>query len=291
MCIRDRRWVLQHCCDHPFLQRLLGAYEDAREVYLLTEALLGGDLFDHITRGLTFDVAQFYAACVCAALEHLHARGVAYRDLKPENLLVDASGYLRVCDMGFAKDLGPGGRTYTRCGTAEYMAPEIPTRGVDGNRYGIEVDWWAFGVLVYELFTKRTPFNGPTSLDCAEAARHCLAAGNGGVPFPHDADGEPLVPPAAQQLIRLLLVLSPGARTCDARKHAFFGGLDFVRLVRRALPAPYVPRIDGPSDMRHFEPGLAEPELSAESAYWEAAVARDPSKPCLLYTSPSPRDS
>ena len=77
-------------------------------------------------------------------------------------------------------ELGPGGRTYTRCGTAEYMAPEIPTRGVDGNGYGIEVDWWAFGVLVYELFTKRTPFNGPTSLDCAEAARQWRRGAEGG---------------------------------------------------------------------------------------------------------------
>ena len=114
--VMSERAILKDYCNHPFLQRFLGAYQDTHEVYLLLDLLLGGDLWSVIhqpgKRGLPVEQAKFYGASVCAAFEFLHSNGVIYRDLKPENVLLDLHGYIRVCDMGFAKVIGqcvPGG--------------------------------------------------------------------------------------------------------------------------------------------------------------------------------------
>ena len=98
--------------------------------------------------------ARFYAACIIVAIEYLHKMGVVYRDLKLENLLIDSEGYCKVADMGFAKRVD-NGKTYTVCGTPEYMAPEVITR----KGHGKGVDVWAIGVVIYELVTRWTPFS------------------------------------------------------------------------------------------------------------------------------------
>ena len=131
---------------------MAGAYQDASFVYILLELKQGGDL-NALCRHqkLGAEECRFYAANVCLALEYLHVRTICYRDLKPENVLIDSDGYACICDFGMAKVLGEGGRTMTRCGTPKYVAPEL----LGTSSYGLETDWWSFGVLLYELVTRK----------------------------------------------------------------------------------------------------------------------------------------
>ena len=165
---------------HPFLVKFLGSAQDARHVRFVLEYVPGGELFSHLRRLGRFDepAARFYACETVLALEYLHDRQIAFRDLKPENVLLDARGHVKLTDFGFAKALptrldddsetGTASsdtsrarntpeleRTYTLCGTPEYLAPEIVT----GVGHGAEVDWWALGVLVFEMLAGYPPFH------------------------------------------------------------------------------------------------------------------------------------
>ncbi len=107
--------------------------------------------------GLKENDARFYTACTLAGFAHIHKQGYVYRDLKPENLLIDREGYVRICDFGFAKKLKRGQKTQTLCGTPEYLAPEL----VLSRGHNSAVDHWALGILIYELLCGCTPFVDP----------------------------------------------------------------------------------------------------------------------------------
>ena len=113
--------------DHPFILRLEGVAQDKRIVYMYTEYMVCGDLMETISKfgKLSVDHAKFYAAHVISSLDYVHQKGLIYRDIKPENVLMQQSGYLKLADFGFVKKLAKGERTYTFCGTPEYMAPEL----------------------------------------------------------------------------------------------------------------------------------------------------------------------
>ena len=115
---------------HPFLLRLVATFQTEQRLYMLTEYVRGGELFSRLVAEDVLEPAhaRFYAACTLAGLAHLHALGIVYRDLKPENLLLDADGYIRIVDFGFCKHVAPGDRTYTLCGTPAYIAYEMAKR-------------------------------------------------------------------------------------------------------------------------------------------------------------------
>jgi serine/threonine protein kinase len=119
------------------------------------EPSLGGELFSVLRAKTFFDehTARFFAAGVVLAFEYMHSKGIIYRDLKPENLLLDARGYLKITDFGFAKKVGDQ-RTWTLCGTPDYLAPEV----VSGQGHGRGVDWWTLGILIYEMLASYPPF-------------------------------------------------------------------------------------------------------------------------------------
>jgi serine/threonine protein kinase len=143
---------------HPFIVNLLGMQFDEKRLYLLFEYVPGGELFSYLRREGKFSESssQFYAAEILLAFEHLHKSKIVYRDLKPENLLLTKKGHIKITDFGFAKVVPD--RTYSLCGTPEYLAPEI----IQTAGHGKGVDWWALGILIYEMLAGYPPFNAET---------------------------------------------------------------------------------------------------------------------------------
>ena len=245
--VARERTVMAHV-SHPFCARLVGTFKDATAVYLLLEWCPGGELLRHLPRtpgrGLPEPAAAFYVACAALALEHLHAQGVLYRDVKPENCLLDAGGYLKLCDFGFAKHVGPGGVAHTVCGTPDFMAPEV-VRGTGHTRLA---DLWSWGVLAFELVAGQPPFcerGAPPSAVYAAVLSHPAV---------------PDVPHASPQfgdLTHAVLVESPDRRLGaggweEVKQHAWFGELDWGGLVERQVAAPIVPALSSVLDTRHF---------------------------------------
>ncbi|XP_018427759.1 PREDICTED: serine/threonine-protein kinase N1-like [Nanorana parkeri] len=143
---------------HPFLLSLLGCFQTAEHVCFVMDYMAGGDLMTHIhAEVFSQPRATFYAACVLLGLQFLHSKDIVYRDLKLDNLLLDSEGYVKLADYGLCKEgMGPAVRTSTFCGTPEFLAPEVLT---DAS-YTRAVDWWGFGVLVYEMMVGESPFPG-----------------------------------------------------------------------------------------------------------------------------------
>lgn len=159
--VRHERAILGDVSGHPYITNLLASFSDRDFLYLLLDYVPGGELFSYLRKFRRFDenMARFYAAEIVLVLEYLHEQqgGVAYRDLKPENLLLDAEGHIRLVDFGFAKRLGNkegATETYTLCGTPEYLAPEV----IHNKGHTTAVDWWALGILIYEFLTGYPPF-------------------------------------------------------------------------------------------------------------------------------------
>ena len=158
--LRNELYIL-NSVQHPFIVKMRGMMQDSRYVYICLDYVYGGELFTLLRKRQRFGKLQssFYAAQVVMMLEHLHSFNIIYRDLKPENLLISADGYLKLTDFGFAKEVT--NRTYTLCGTPEYIAPEI----LKNIGHGKGADWWALGILIYEMLVGIDPFNADNPMD------------------------------------------------------------------------------------------------------------------------------
>ncbi|KAJ3633204.1 hypothetical protein MTP99_010169 [Tenebrio molitor] len=243
---------IQMDCRSQFIVRLYRSYKDSKYIYFLMESCLGGDLWTLLQRQKTrrFDEkdSRFIAACVLEAFAYLHEKGIVYRDLKPENLLIDEQGYIKLTDFGFAKKLGSRGRTFTFAGTPEYVAPEIIlSRGHDKA-----VDYWAYGIFIFELLTGRTPFR--TNDASHMRTYNKILTGIDSVDFPS------FVSTKARNVIEKLCKAIPAERLgCqrngvqDIKNHRWFLGFDWVKLNERRLSAPFKPKLKSNTDTRYFE--------------------------------------
>ncbi|KAH8868372.1 cAMP-dependent protein kinase catalytic subunit PRKX [Schistosoma japonicum] len=140
--------------NHPFIVKLYWTGHDAKFLYMLFEYVCGGELFKYLREvgHFTSETTRFYTSEIILALKYLHSLHIIYRDLKPENLLLDYSGHLKMTDFGFAKHVKD--RTYSLCGTPEYLAPEI----LQGKGHNHAADWWTTGIIIYEMLVGRPPF-------------------------------------------------------------------------------------------------------------------------------------
>ena len=236
--------------DHPFVITLISTFQDDKHLYMLLELVQGGELFSVIHTesrdGIPNPNSRFYAACILESLAHLHNRHITYRDLKPENILIDALGYCVLVDLGFAKIVMD--KTYTLCGTPEYLAPEIIlSKGHDKG-----VDYWAFGVLIYEMLVGRSPFYS-YGTDQVSLFKRIVQVKYS---FPPGA----VVNEIAQDLIQRLIVRRQSNRfgclaraDMDIRDHAWFSVISTEKLLQKQIPAPWVPQIKDPLDASHFD--------------------------------------
>ncbi|RKP10188.1 kinase-like domain-containing protein [Thamnocephalis sphaerospora] len=232
------------CVRHPFIVNLYATFQDSTNLYMLMEYVIGGELFSHLRRAgrFTNEMTKFYAAEIVLAVEYLHSQNIIYRDLKPENLLLDHNGHVKITDFGFAKKVDE--RTWTLCGTPEYLAPEI----IQSKGHGKPVDWWALGILIFEMLAGYPPFFDDNPFGIYEK----ILAGR--IQFPAHFDL------AAKDIVKRLLTadrtkrlgnLRGGAE--DVRRHKWFRDVDWDALLRRAVRAPIVPNCRHPGDTSNFE--------------------------------------
>ncbi|XP_017029717.1 ribosomal protein S6 kinase 2 beta [Drosophila kikkawai] len=221
---------------HAFIVRLHYAFQTPGKLYLILDFLRGGDLFTRLSKEVMFteEDVKFYLAELALAMNHLHTLGIIYRDLKPENILLDEHGHIALTDFGLSKQPLDGSKTYSFCGTVEYMAPEIVNR----KGHDFAADWWSFGVLMYEMLTGNLPFHGQTR---QETMNQILRSKLG---MPENLS------PEAQSLLRALFKRNPlnrlgaGAQgILDIKAHCFFATIDWVRLERKQVRPPFIPAV------------------------------------------------
>jgi len=244
---------------HPFVLKLLGKAHDDNQLYLILELCQGGELWSLLYQsrallrtaigGFEEPTARLYAAEVISGLGYIHQQGYMYRDLKPENLMIDKYGYLKIVDFGFCKKVPPTGKkSQTLCGTPEYLSPELVLQR--GHNHC--VDYWAFGCLVYELLTNDTPFADPSQnrifkkiVNSEKLMPHLFTSG---------------FPSKAKKLIEKLLQPKPSLRLgmqskgCnDIFNHPWFEGMSWLKLKNRRYNAIYTPAITSDLDDSNFD--------------------------------------
>ncbi|KAG4424621.1 hypothetical protein IFR04_002154 [Cadophora malorum] len=231
---------------HPFLLNLHACFQTETRVYFVMEYISGGDLMLHIQRGqFGTKRAQFYAAEVCLALKYFHENGVIYRDLKLDNIMLTLDGHIKVADYGLCKeDMWYGSTTSTFCGTPEFMAPEI----LLDKKYGRAVDWWAFGVLIYQMLLQQSPFRGEDEDEIYDAIL---------------AD-EPLypihMPRDSVSILQKLLTREPdqrlGSGPTDAQEimsQPFFRNINWDDVYHKRIQPPFQPQITSATDTSNFD--------------------------------------
>ena len=228
---------------HPFIVKLNYAFQDFKNLYFITEFLQGGELFYHLRKksGFKEKAVKFYMSQVLLALEFMHDNNYIYRDLKPENIMIDKQGNIKLTDFGLSKILKPNETTYTLCGTAEYLAPEI----IFGKGYDKTCDWFSFGVVIFEMFCGYHPFGKKNKkIDPTIYLRKTY--------IPEKVGKK------AKDLIEKLFVGDPKKRlgynsSDEVKNHPFFNDIDFNKVLNKEYKPPFIPQLDNETDLKYFD--------------------------------------
>lgn len=251
---KTERQVLESIRSSAFLVTMHYAFQTPSKLHLVLDYVSGGELFTHLYQRDHFSEPEvrIYIAEIILALEQLHKLGIIYRDIKLENILLDSDGHIVLTDFGLSKEFSPQEtdlRTYSFCGTIEYMAPEVVRGGSAGHNFS--VDWWSVGVLTYELLTGASPFTVEGERNTqAEISRRILKS-------------HPPIPEymsiTVQDFIRRLLLKDSRKRlgggpddANELKRHPFFKDLDWHALANKQVSAPFVPKISGELDVSNF---------------------------------------
>jgi serine/threonine protein kinase len=229
---------------HPFIVNMWGSFHDQRYIYMVLEYIVGGEFFTHLRKAGRFEneASMFFGACIAAIFEYCHSKNIVYRDLKPENILINGDGYVKLTDFGFAKVIEH--RTYTLCGTPEYIAPEV----LLNKGHGKPVDWWTLGILIYEMIVGYPPFVDEDPMGIYQKIL------SGKIVFPKLFDKN------AKGLVKKLLTADLGKRygnlkngVEDIKQHKWFKDIDWERLLSKDIEPPFKPSVKNQSDTSNFD--------------------------------------
>jgi protein-serine/threonine kinase len=243
---KTERSVLESV-SHPFIVNLHYAFQTPKKLYMVLEYCAGGELFFHLSRAGRFSEGRckFYASEILLGLEYLHSLSIIYRDLKPENLLLDADGHAKITDFGLSKEgIQDNVSARTMCGTPEYLAPEI----LDKRGHGKAVDWYSLGALIYQMLTGLPPYYTRDREKLFERIRR------GDLSYPS------YVTPVAKSLLQSLLYADPNRRLGggpgdgeEVKAHAFWAGLDWAAVLQKRMPPPFKPNVKEDGDVKYFD--------------------------------------
>jgi len=266
---RSEKSILQQV-QHPFIVGLHYAFQTKDKLYMILDYVNGGELFFHLKHEGKFSESRvkFYTAEISLALAHLHELGIVYRDLKPENILLDSEGHIVITDFGLSKQMmvPPSGdtseaTTHTFCGTPEYLAPEV----LRGQGHGTPVDWWSLGTLVYEMLTGLPPFySANTNVMYQKILSSQLR-------FPPDMSGD------CRSFLTGLLERDPAKRMDgeDVMKHPWLSSIDWDKLLKKQIPAPWKPPVSSESDTTQIDIAfLAQPVKDTPPANGAAPISK-----------------
>ena len=261
--------------DHPLIIKLVRTFKDTKRIYFLLEYVFGielGAIIRHVG-GLTGSDAHFYVASLILILQYLHDRDIIYRDLKPDNVMVDANGYIKLIDFGAAKQIT--NRTFTLVGTPHYIAPEV----IIGKGYNKNADLWSLGICFYEILCGKVPF-GNDQENTYKIYSEILDLR---INFPTEHTG---VSEFAQSLIRQLLRKQPDTRAGGSienlKKHDWFSGFDWEALSSQSLVPPYTPDLGKTLEE-------IEDEVTGADENWDHLLNKDSEE--SEYNSPEINDT
>uniref|UniRef100_A0A3Q3GFA8 Protein kinase C n=1 Tax=Labrus bergylta TaxID=56723 RepID=A0A3Q3GFA8_9LABR len=246
-CTMVERRVLSLAWENPFLTHLYCTFQTKENLFFVMEYLNGGDLMFHIQTCHKFDLhrATFYSAEIICGLQFLHSKGIIYRDLKLDNVLLDSEGHIKIADFGMCKEnMQDESRTCTFCGTKAVPKTETRTTILLGQKYNSSVDWWSFGVLLYEMLIGQSPFHGRDEEELFQSIR----------------TDNPVYPrwltKDAKDILVKLFVREPEERLGvkeNIRQHNFFSSTDWNALEQRQVAPPFKPTLSSPSDCSNFD--------------------------------------
>jgi len=243
----------------PFIVNIKFAFQDKDNLYIITDFMQGGELFFHLHKEKRFkdEKAKFYIIEIILAIEYLHKNKMLYRDLKPENVLIDTNGHIKLTDFGLSKIIQkPKEKAYTICGTPQYLAPEV----LSDKGYDCTVDWWSLGCVLYELLVGRSPFRIllGDSLNEDFYKKKIL--------IPDYVSDE------AQDLITKLLIINPLKRlgygedgAYKIKQHPYFKGINWDDAWNLKLKPPFIPNLSNETDLKYFDNMITDEKLNSDS--------------------------
>jgi serine/threonine protein kinase len=240
--------------NHPFIVKLFYAFQDKTKLYFITEFMQGGELFFHLRRNSQYKEksVKFYMSEILLAIDYMHKNNFIYRDLKPENILIDKLGHIKLTDFGLSKLLDEEAqKTYTLCGTPEYLAPEI----IFEKGYDKTCDWFSFGVLMFEMLCGFHPFKQKKGKFNPQIYKMKII-------IPENIGKN------ARDLIEKLLISNPRERigynsSEEIMKHDFFKDIDFDKVLKKNYKPPFIPKLDNEEDLRYFDKGFTEENVES----------------------------